>query len=94
MKKIEYDFESECQRKNELKMSGFLRMPQAAGGGCAVPNSQEEVSLHTSFIISTIYIFSCLASHSYYLSEFICVSFRFLHCSVLMPVPMCQCTMC
>ena len=43
MKKIEDDFESEIQRKNELKMSGFFRMPQAAGGGCAlhcaVPNS-------------------------------------------------------
>ena len=43
MKKIEDDFESESQRKNELKMSGFLRMPQASGGGCAlhcaVPNS-------------------------------------------------------
>ena len=54
MKKIEDDFESEIQRKNELKMSGFFRMPQAAGGGCAVLYSQEEVSLYTSFIISTI----------------------------------------
>ena len=54
-KEDDFDFESECQGKNEVKMSGFLRMPQAAGGGCAVPNSQEEVSLHTSFIISTIY---------------------------------------
>ena len=76
--RIENDFES--QGKNELKMSGFLRMLQAAGGGCALhrafPNSLEEVSLHTSFIISTIYIIPCRASHSYYLSEFICVSFR------------------
>ena len=42
-KEDDFDFESECQRKYELKMSGFLRMPQAAGGGCAlhcaVPNS-------------------------------------------------------
>ena len=67
MKTIEDYFESESLGKNELKISGFLRMLQATGGGCAVPNSQEEASLHASFNISTIYIFSCVASYSYYL---------------------------